>query len=231
MRLILSRQEGQKRQQNYAMELQRIQMERDMRIEKIREEFRTEKPYLAGLYYTSFVPSNKIEFESKKKSREGNAIVDSILTLSYLTGALNEVVITGGYVKNSWMFKGNMGFGSTNAGKSFNIDSTWSTQQNKWIRNTAEVSSISTFRLSCDALYAFYFVDPILAYGGAGLDIGSISVKTKEDYYDGRMLAGSGLSAGIMLHFSPVLIDVNYKFNIVGTSAGSMFSFGVLYKF
>ncbi len=232
MEIFLQRTKSQERQQSQAMEMQRMEMERKMEIKASRESFMTERPYLVGVYFNSFVHSADIVFETDDiYTPTGNPIIDNEIDLDYAAGALNDFHLTGGYVHKKWILKAGLSIGKTNVGKGYDIDSVYSEQQDRFVLITEEIGSVRSLLFNTDAYYNLYYTDPILLYAGGTLNAGRLKLETKEERFDPEFIAGAGIGGGLMLHFDNFLVDLNIKVNAVGSSSGTVIGFGGMYKF
>ena len=215
-----------------------------------RENFRTEKPWLAGFGFYSLVLSEDHDFVAKNPDE----VVEDTLSMKHYAPNLNEFGFAGGYVTGPLIFRAVLNYGSTSSGKNyfyrdpvpFNYDTTWNIDPGtgdtlgvESIDTTVstkddirpKVNSVNTLRLSAAADYNFYYMNPILLYVGANADFGMATIKEPYDNFESITLAGAGLGGGIMLRFSDFLFDLSYRRNVAGSSAGGIITLMGIYKF
>lgn len=212
-----------------------------------RENFRTEKPWLAGFGFYSLVLSEDHDFIAKNPDE----VVEDTLSMKHYAPNLNEFGFAGGYVTGPLIIRAVLNYGSTSSGKNYfyrdpvpwsyeyDIDSSstpWDSVKTDSTVSTKDdirpkVNSVNTIRLSAAADYNFYYMNPILLYVGANADFGMATIKEPYDNFESITLAGAGLGGGIMLRFSDFLFDLSYRRNIVGSSAGGVITLMGIYKF
>ncbi len=212
-----------------------------------RENFRTEKPWLAGFGFYSLVLSEDHDFVAKNPDE----VVEDTLSMKHYAPNLNEFGIAGGYVTGPLILRAVLNYGSTSSGKNYfyrdpvpwsyeyDIDSSstpWDSVKTDSTVSTKDdirpkVNSVNTIRLSAAADYNFYYMNPILLYFGANADFGMATIKEPYDNFESITLAGAGLGGGIMLRFSDFLFDLSYRRNVVGSSAGGVITLMGIYKF
>ncbi|MFP4458279.1 MAG: tetratricopeptide repeat protein [Candidatus Zixiibacteriota bacterium] len=230
LNIMLEKEESKKRIASKQVELKRLEMERQMEIEQSRKDFRVSRKRMAGFHFVSFNPRNKFEF-----NYDGSAyVMDSVLSLEkFQVASLNSFQLTGGYLNDKWLFRGGLLIGSTGINKQFVVDTVHRAIRDTFevIENPAKVKSAKTLLLAVQADYNFFYIDPILLYAGAGVDIGRLKLDAGDYEFTQEFLAGFGIDIGIMLHFNNLLIDLNIKPNLAGSSAGTNMLIGVMYKF
>ena len=244
MDIILSQQESKNKIKSDKDWSELLRTQRAMDIQRMRERFRTENPYLVGVSFQMFDPSKKIEFKVKQSKLDeqharGSGIKDSVIQMDYYSTSLSEIALGGGYVFNEWFFRGALLLGNSHVGKSFTIDSTILRinpidsvrSDTVWSYDNREISALRTIRVSGEVLYNYFFMDPLILYLSAGFDAGTIWPQTKDDFYESQFLAGATIGTGVMLHISPVLVDVTYRIGVLGSSTGSTIGIGGMFKF
>jgi len=227
--------------------IQAEEAKRKADIKADRENFRTEKPWLAGFGFYSVGFDDDHEFIAKNPED----VIDDTLSMKHYATKLNEFGISGGYMTGPFFLRANFHYGSTSSGKNYfwrdpvpyqydyAIDSStvpWDSVKTDSTVSTKDdirpkISAVKTIRLSVAADYNVYYMNPVLLYVGANADVGIASLIEPEDNFESVSLAGAGLGGGIMLRFSDFLFDLSYRRNIVGSSSGGSIVLMGIYKF
>jgi len=231
---------------------QEAEAERQASIEEERRKFRTEKLFLVGLGFYSVSMADDHDFIATFP----DSVIDDTLSMKYYAANLNEFAVAGGYILGPVFLRGSIHFGTTSSGKNYflkdpvpfeyawDIDSSVTPWDSTKIDSTTrtdddirpEVSSINTLRFSFAADYNFFFMSPVLLYGGVHGDFGTATLKTSHTNYsynkfESITLAGAGIGGGVMFTFSDFLLDLSYRRGLVGSSAGGTIMLSGIYKF
>ena len=226
--------------------------ERRAELKQDRESFRTEKPFLAGIGFYSIGLADDNDFIAINPDE----VIDDTLSMKAYATNLNEFGIGGGIITGPAIIRGALRFGSTASGKNYflrdpvryktpleityTIDSSSTPYDTVDVDTTLrtdddvrpKVSSVNSWRFMASADYNFYYMNPVLLYGGVQGEIGSATLNDSPyDNFETISLAGLGLGGGIMLRFSDFLFDLSYRRNLVGSSAGGVLAISGMYKF
>lgn len=244
MNLLLS--EIESREKIAQSRKQQEQLFADRRLARIREmkEFRSTHRRIVGFALNTFSPSEDYIFTL----REGKQSLTDTIKLKQIRTSLSEYYFNAGYFINAFIIKGGVLIGQNSAKYQYVQDSipvdTFYTDTTiidddtvytdtliikKPISNI--IGGVNTVRVNVDVLYNFYYANPLLLYAMGGFDLGYIYLSEKESYFKSVNVAGAGIGAGIILRIGNFLIDLNYKYNLVGSSKGGILSLGGMYKF
>jgi len=216
------------------------------------QEFRTTKKHLVGLFLNTFGPSEDYVFNL----REGKVSLTDSVRLKPLTSSISEFSFGAGYVAGPFMFRGSVIFGMENLKWIYTYeeritqeadtiyitqdttigDSTYSPgdtyYQPEIVRDlTNTVASVNTTRFTVEGIYNFYYANPLLLYASLSGDIGYIYLKENESYFESKWISGVGIGGGVMLRLGSFIFDLGYRYNVVGSSSGSILSIGGMFKF
>jgi len=207
-----------------------------MRMDRSQEKllFRTTKPYIVGLAMTGVSSSAEVKFKIKsnaeKRPRKNYVSLTDEITLDDLTNNFGEFVLSGGYFKGAMLFRGNIHFGSASFRKVFLLDTVITTGgEEKQI--FFEVVGFSTMRMSGEAIYNVYYADPFMVVAGVNADLGYISLDDSDQIFANKWIAGIGFEAGAMVKYESFIFEIGFKNGLVGSSKGTAYSFGAMYKF
>ncbi len=269
MELLKSEIESRERIQKQKLEHQKELAERKLALLREREEFRTTRRRVVGLFFDTFSPTENYLFSIRDEKRqscitqriylkdvpggyESPSEFDTVNALGLTS--LSEFSLGAGYFVGPFILRGNVIFGRSNVkwnylqdtlvisidtffyqdtiptGTDTIIVDTFRTEARiSKLNNT--VASVNTMRFGVEALYNFYYASPLLLYLSAGADVGYVYLAEKESYFESVWISGFGVGAGAMLRFGNVLLDISYRRNLVGESAGGFVTIGGMYKF
>ncbi|HDG67795.1 MAG TPA: hypothetical protein ENG11_01450 [candidate division Zixibacteria bacterium] len=208
------------------------------------KEFRSTRRRIVGFALNTFSPSEDYIFTL----REGKQSLTDTIKLKQIRTSISEYYINAGYFIDAFIIRGGVLIGQNSAKYQYVQDSipvdTFYTDTTiidddtvytdtliikKPISNI--IGGVNTVRVNVDVLYNFYYANPLLLYAMGGFDLGYIYLSEKESYFKSVNIAGAGIGAGIILRIGNFLIDLNYKYNLVGSSKGGILSLGGMYKF
>ncbi len=172
--------------------------------------------YITKRIYTKDIPGGYIKQEYDT--------VDAIGITS-----LSEFGLCGGYFKGPFIFRGNIIFGRSNLKRTYLRDTIVAVppiiadtttilidtisgdttifdpgdtiSPARISRDDVTIASLNSLRLSIDALYNFYYANPLLFYVSAGADIGYIYLSEKEPAFKFNWIYGAGVGGGAMLRW------------------------------
>ncbi|MBN1755263.1 hypothetical protein JW877_03515 [bacterium] len=216
--------EQKKEERERAQATLRAQKEEELLAE--RDAFRTQKTRLVGLGFKTFNPSSAITFDLKA----GKESLTNSIRLKSLTNSFTEWVLGGGLIRGPFIFRGGIMLGSSSVKQSqFPNDSIFA-GDTSWVDNM-EIKAVNIYQLEGEALYNFYYMNPLVLYISGFADVGYMGITQSEDLFSSASLFGAGLGLGIFLRMESWLIDFNYKRSVLGSSSGGMVVLAVYYKF
>ncbi len=244
MNLLLSEIESREKIAKSREEQQKLLADRRLARIKEMKQFRSTHRRLVGFSLNNFSPSEDYVFTL----REGKYSLTDTIRLKQIRTSLSEYYFNVGYFIDAFIVRGGLLIGQNSAKYQYVQDSipvdTFFTDTliqdgdttfgdtiviKKPISNI--IGGINTVRVNADVLYNFYYANPLLLYAMGGFDFGYIYLSEKESYFKSVTVAGVGIGGGVMLRLGNFLIELNYKYNIAGSSSGGVLSLGALYKF
>ncbi|MCD6594892.1 tetratricopeptide repeat protein [bacterium] len=218
--------------------------DRKLAQKKEMQQFRSNRRIFVGFALSTFSPSDNYVF----RLREDKQSLTDTIALKEIMTSISEYSINGGYFVGPFILRGALLIGQNGVKyqyvkDSITVDTIYNdttiigddtTYADTFIVKRAIhnlIGSVNTLRFSAEGIYNFYYANPLLLYGSAGFDIGYIYISEKESYFETINLSGAGIGGGVMLRFGNFLIDLGYKYNIVGSSKGGILAVGGIFKF
>ncbi|MBN2542228.1 tetratricopeptide repeat protein [bacterium] len=211
---------------------ERERVQDELRAQKKQDElaemeyFRTNRKRIAGLGFKTFNPTADIAFDLDS----GEECLTDSIALKSLTNSFTEWMFSGGIINGPFIFRGAIMMGSSSVKQMQFPRDTIETRDTSWVDNL-EVKSVSVFQMEGEALYNFYYINPIMIYAAGMVDFGYMSLTESDDLYGNVTLYGIGAGLGLMLKLENWLIDFEYKRGLLGSSRGGMIVLCGYYKF
>ncbi|RKZ34086.1 hypothetical protein DRQ33_02940 [bacterium] len=231
---------------------QRIQSAKETQQQKLAEQklaqkremkqFRSTRRRVVGIALNTFSPVENYVFTL----REGKQSIRDTIKLKDIMTSVSEYSFNGGYFVGPFIFRAALLIGQNGVKYQYVQDSIPTAYADtiidgsdttfgdtiiikKAIHNI--IGGVNTVRFNVEGIYNFYYANPLMLYASSGVDVGYIYLSEKESYFESIPISGAGIGGGVMLRLGNFLFDLNYRYNLFGSSKGGILSLGGMFKF
>ena len=244
MNLLKSEIESKARIERAKANRQQEYIDRKLAQKREMQKFRSTRRRFVGFGLSTFSPSDNYVFRLREDKQ---SLTDSIALKEIMT-SISEYSLNGGYFVGPFILRGAFLIGQNGVKFQYVKDSVIvDTSYSDTLINGNDttygdtslvkrpihnlIGGVNTLRFSGEGIYNFFYANPLLLYGSASFDVGYIYLSEKESYFKSINLAGIGIGGGVMLRLGNFLIDLNYRYNLAGSSKGGILSVGGMFKF